>query len=176
MAAGSDSWGLVAREICASLGEGLDVVGVIESADVYMRVGGTCLEVVVEASDIEGPLQGDAYRVLCDLLETRLTGIADEAVGFLLLATEPSPEAFAVGMDQMRRPSGAFVPVLPLGRAKATDMAGATARFVDIADDAIALLGAATGKPPHTIEDARSFLTAFDELIDRECRRQSGPS
>lgn len=161
----------MAREICATLGEGLDVVGVVESADVYIRVGESCLEVVVDASDLDGSGQEDAYRVLCDLLETRLAGIADEVIGILLFATEPSPEAFVVGMEHMHRTQGTFVPVLPLGQVRAKDLADASSRFLDIVDHASALLRAAGNKRPQTVDGAHSFLTAFDDLIERECRR-----
>ena len=136
MSSDASAWNELAREICETLGDGLDVLGVVETADVFVRIGKTCLEVVVEASDLAGVDQHDAYRVLCDLLETRLEGDADQVVGFLIFETEPDPEALVTGLGHMERANGAFVPVLALGQQQSRRMADASARFVDLVDDA----------------------------------------
>ena len=171
MSSDASAWNDLAREICETLGDGLDVLGVVETADVFVRIGKTCLEVVVEASDLHGVDQDDAYRVLCDLLETRLEGDADQVVGFLIFETDPDPEALGTGLGYMERANGAFVPVLALGQDQSRRMADASARFVDLVDDATVLLRRALDRKPHTAEDARSTLFELDELIERECDR-----
>ena len=116
----------------------------------FVRIGKTCLEVVVEASDLTGVDQDDAYRVLCDLLETRLEGDADQVVGFLIFETDPDPEALVTGLSHMERANGAFVPVLALGQDQSRRMADASARFVDLVDDATVSASSSIGsKAPH---------------------------
>ena len=161
-------WQRAAKEICASIADGLDVAGTVESADIFTRVGATCLEVVIDASDTEGDDQADAYRILCDLLETRLRGgPADEIFGCILFATEPSAGALAVGLTHMIRADGQFVPVLPLGRDRAFAMASAEAQMADFAADASALIGTVAHRPPHTAGSAERLLGDLDELIER---------
>jgi hypothetical protein len=161
-------WQRAAEEICASIADGLDVAGTVESADIFTRVGVTCLEVVIDASDTEGADQADAYRILCDLLETRLeNGPADEIIGCILFATEPSAGAFAIGLTHMVRANGQFVPVLPLGRNRAFALASAKAQMADFADDASALIGTVAHRPPHTVATAERLLGDLDELIER---------
>lgn len=161
-------WETAAKEICASLADGLDVAGTVESADIFTRVGATCLEVIIDASDTVGDDQADAYRILCDLLETRLrNGPADEIFGCILFATEPSADALAVGLTHMIRAEGQFVPVLPLGRGQAFSMAGASAQMADFTDDASALIGTVAHRPPHTAGGAEELLGELDELIER---------
>ncbi|MGI9599480.1 MAG: hypothetical protein ACR2QK_25170 [Acidimicrobiales bacterium] len=161
-------WETAAKEICASLADGLDVAGTVESADIFTRVGATCLEVIIDASDSEGADQADAYRILCDLLETRLrAGPADEVFGCILFATQPSAEALAVGLTHMIRDDGQFMPVLPLGRDQAFAMASASAQMTDLADDATALIETVAHRPPHTVAGAETLLSELDELIER---------
>ena len=161
-------WETAAKEICASLADGLDVAGTVESADIFTRIGATCLEVVIDASDLEGHEQADAYETLCDLLETRLkTGPADEAFGCILFATEPTAEALRVGLTHMVRADGQFVPVLPLGRDQAFAMASASTLMADFADAATALIGTVANHPPHTTGGAEKLLADIDELIER---------
>jgi hypothetical protein len=169
----TESWQKVAREICETLRDGLDVLGVVEAADVFVRAGATCLEVVVEASDLVGDDQHDAYRVLCDLLETRLGGDSDQVVGFLIFEGDPSPAALVTGLGYMDRPDGSFVPVLPLEQRQARNMADASARFVDLVDDAMALVQRPPGPHPYVVDDARSTLFELHELIKRECLRSA---
>ncbi|MGI9596961.1 MAG: hypothetical protein ACR2QK_12420 [Acidimicrobiales bacterium] len=168
MSATASPWETAAKEICASLADGLDVAGTVESADIFSRVGSTCLEVVIDASDSEGADQAEAYRVLCDLLETRLRhGPADEVFGCILFATEPSVDALAVGLAHMIRDDNQFVPVLPLGRDRAHAIAGASAQMADFADDAGALIETVARRLPQTVGGAETLLSQLDELIDR---------
>ena len=159
-------WETVAKEICETLATGLDVAGTVESADIFTRVGATCLEIVIETSDVEGADQADVYRTLCDLLETRLNaGRADQVFGCLLLATEPDAEALGVGLTHMVRTDGVFVPVLPLGRDQAFAIADAATELADFADDATALIGLAADQP--SLDRAETLLDELDELISR---------
>ncbi|MGI9595653.1 MAG: hypothetical protein ACR2QK_05815 [Acidimicrobiales bacterium] len=161
-------WETAAKEICASLADGLDVAGTVESADIFTRVGATCLEVIIDASDSEGPDQADAYRILCDILETRLrAGPADEIFGCILFATEPTAEALAVGLTHMIRDDGQFVPVLPLGRDQAFALASASAQMADFADDASALIETTAHRVPPTVGGAETLLSELDELVER---------
>ena len=161
-------WETAAKEICASLADGLDVAGTVESADIFTRVGATCLEVVIDASDLEGDNQADAYRILCDLLDTRLrTGPADEIFGCILFASEPTSDGLAVGLTHMIRADGQFVPVLPLGREQAFAMASASTLMADLVDDATALIGTVAHHPRHTADGAGKLLADLDELIER---------
>ncbi len=161
-------WETAAKEICVALADGLDVAGTVESADIFTRIGSTCLEVVIDASDLENDEQADAYRILCDLLETRLrTGPADEIFGCILFATEPTADALAVGLTHMIRADGQFVPVLPLGRDQAFAMASASTLMADFTDDATALIGTVAHHPPPTTGVAGKLLADIDELIVR---------
>lgn len=161
-------WPIAAKEMCASLADGLDVAGTVETADIFTRIGATCLEVVIEASDNEGEEQADSYRVLCDLLDTRLsTGPADEIFGCLLFATEPDPEALIVGLTHMTRPGGMFVPVLPLSRDQVYAIAGSPASLADFTDDVTALIQATVAGDPPGLVRAQTLLEEFDELIAR---------
>lgn len=161
-------WDKAAKEICATLADGLDIAGTVESADIFTRVGATCLEVVIDATDTEGNDQTDAYRILCDLLETRLSnGPADEIFGCILFATEPSADALAAGLGHMIRADGQFVPVLPLGRDKAFAMASAAAQMADFTDDASALIATVAHHGSQSTSDAEKLLADIDELIDR---------
>ena len=164
----SNPWATAAKEICATLADGLDIAGTVESADIFTRVGATCLEVIIDATDTEGNDQGNAYEVLCDLLETRLrSGPADEIFACLLFATEPSAEALATGLGHMIRADGQFVPVLPLGRDQAYAIAGAAARLADFTDDASTLIATVAHHGSQTTSDAETLLADIDELINR---------
>ena len=162
-------WTIVAREICSVLGEGLDVRGVVEAADVFAQVGQSCLEIVVEASDLVGADQVDAYRVLCDLLDTRRATTADEVIGFLLFETEAEAEPFVAGMAHMRRVDGAIVPVVPLGESQARDLADAEARFADLAGDVAEVIRTSVSDGAAALDDARDVLDRVDRLIQRAC-------
>ncbi len=164
----STPWETAAKEICASLADGLDVAGTVESADIFTRVGATCFEVIIDATDTEGEDQADAYRILCDLLETRLrNGPADEIFGCILFATEPTADGLAVGLTHMIRSDGQFAPVLPLGRDQAFAMASAATRMADFTDDAGALIETAAHHGSQTTGNAETLLADLDELIAR---------
>jgi hypothetical protein len=159
-------WAAAAKEICASLAEGLDVRGTVETANIFTRIGATCLEVVIDATDTEGAEQSSAYQVLCDLLDTRFAnGRADVVYGCMLFETEPDPDALVVGLTHMTRESGRFVPVLPLGREQAYSIAGSPVDLADIAEQAVGLMDAAAHHP--TPDGARTLLADIDELITR---------
>jgi hypothetical protein len=161
-------WPQVAKEICASLADGLDVLGTVETADIFTRVGATCLEVVIDATDTEGAEQAGAYETLCDLLDTRYTkGRADVVYGCMLFDGEPDPDALVVGITHMTRQNGRFVPVLPLGRDQAMLLASSPVDLADIAEQTVGLMAAIAGHP--TPEHARTLLTEIDELISRRC-------
>jgi len=170
----SSPWETTAKEICASLADGLDVAGTVESADIFTRIGATCLEVIIDATDSEGRDQAHAYRILCDLLETRLrAGPADEIFGCILFATEPTAEGLAVGLTHMIRDDGQFVPVLPLGRDQAFALANASAQMADVADDASALIATVAHRRPPTVDGARTLLGELDELIERRANHEN---
>jgi hypothetical protein len=159
-------WAAAAKEICASLADGLDVLGTVETADIFTRIGATCLEVVIDATDTEGAEQATAYQVLCDLLDTRFAhGRADVVYGCMLFETEPDPDALVVGLRHMTRENGRFVPVLPLGRDQAYAIASSPVDLADIAEQAVGLMDIAAHNP--TPDGARTLLSDIDELITR---------
>ena len=53
MATGDD-WPEMAAELCRVLTDGLDVGGTIDETELIIHVGSASLEIVIEASDIEG--------------------------------------------------------------------------------------------------------------------------
>jgi hypothetical protein len=159
-------WAAAAKGICASLADGLDVRGTVETADIFARIGATCLEVVIDATDTEGADQSGAYQVLCDLLDTRMAnGRADVIYGCMLFETEPDADALVVGLTHMTRENGRFVPVLPLGREQAYSIASSTVDLADIAEQAVGLMDTAAHHP--TPDGARTLLADIDELITR---------
>lgn len=167
-------WAAAAKEICSSLADGLDVRGTVEAANIFARVGATCLEVVIEATDTEGAEQSSAYQVLCDLLDTRFThGRADVVYGCMLFETEPDADALAVGLRHMTREGGRFVPVLPLGREQAYSIAGSPVGLADITENAVDLIAGAARHP--TSDGARTLLADIDELITRRVGQMNHP-
>jgi hypothetical protein len=163
----SSPWTKTSKEICETLADGLDVAGTIESADVFTRVGNTCLEVVVEATDDVGGDQALAYQTLCDLMETRLAkGPADEIIGCLLIETKADAGALAVGLTHMKRRSGMIVPIVPLSAAQAYAVADSPLRLEDFIDDATSLIRTAVERASGG-EAAETLLSELDELIER---------
>ena len=131
------------------------------------HVGSVSLEIVIEASDLEGEDQAEAYAVLCDLLATRLCEGCAQVVGCLLFSTEPDAESLVSGLAGMLRESGVFTPVVPLARSQAESIARAGIAFDELLDDAAALIGVAADRHPITSDTARTLLEELAELIDR---------
>lgn len=166
MATGDD-WPDMAAELCRVLTDGLDVGGTIDETELIIHVGSASLEIVIEASDIEGNEQAVAYSVLCDLLATRLSDGCSQVVGWLLFATEPDAASLASGLVGMQRETGVFTPVLPLARSQAQDLADAGISIDQLIDDASALVEIAANQHPITVSTAETLLAELDELIDR---------
>lgn len=164
---GGDDWPDMGRELRRVLADGLDVGGTIDETEVLTHVGSASLEIVIEASDLEGGDQADAYAVLCDLLATRLRQGCSQVVGCLLFATEPDAASLATGLAGMLRGSGVFTPVLPLARTQAQDLADAGISIDRLMDDAAALIEVAADRRPVTVGTADTLLAELDELIER---------
>ena len=147
--------------------DGLDVGGTIEESEVLTHVGSSSLEIVIEASDLDGGEQTGAYSVLCDLLETRLRQGCAQVVGCLLFASEPDPASLVSGLVGMRRESGTFTPVVPLARSQAEMLAGSSVDFDRLLDDAASLVGVAADRRSITNDTAQTLLDELDELIER---------
>lgn len=165
--ADDDDWPDIGKELREVLANGLDVGGTIDETEVLTHVGSVSLEIVIEASDLEGEDQAEAYAVLCDLLATRLREGCAQVVGCLLFSTEPDAESLVSGLAGMLRESGVFTPVVPLARSQAESIAGAGIAFDELLDDAAALIGVAADRHPITIDTAGTLLEELDELIDR---------
>ncbi len=165
-------WADVAAALCETLGDGLEVAGVVESADLFRRVGAACLEIIVEATDLVGPEQVVAYTALCDLIETRLAGEADDVVGFMLHAEPVDPGAFAEALRHMRRTARAVRLIVPLDAEQARDLADSGTGFGDLVDDAGALILRAVERGTFSAAAAAAILDELDELIGRECARR----
>ena len=155
------------KEIRRVLADGLDVGGTIDEKEVLTHVGSVSLEIVIEASDLDGDEQAGAYTVLCDLLETRLREGRTQVVGCLLFATEPDPSSLVTGLIGMQRGSGVFTPVLPLGKSQAEALAAADMSLDGFIDDSAALIGVAADRHPITVATAETLLDELDELIER---------
>ena len=155
------------RELRRVLADGLDVGGTIEENEVLTHVGSSSLEIIIEASDLEGAEQAEAYAVLCDLLETRLLGGCAQVMGCLLFAGEPQPGALVSGLVGMRRASGTFTPVVPLARTQAEALAASKVTFDAVVDDVTALIEVAAARHPITTRTAETLLEELDELIER---------
>lgn len=168
MSAGhDDDWPDIGEELRRDLAEGLEVEGTVDKMDILTHVGATAVELVIEASDLEGGEQAGAYVILCDLLATRLHEGVDQVLGCLLFSTEPDAEALVVGLVGMRPETRVFTPVVPLGRAQAEALAGASIAIDDLVDDATSLIAIAADRHPITPATAETLLAELDELIDR---------
>lgn len=165
--ASDDDWPDLGAELRRVLADGLDVSGTIDETEVLTHVGSASLEIVIEASDLEGNDQAVAYSVLCDLLATRLGEGCSQVVGCLLFATEPDAESLATGLEGMRRETGVFTPVLPLARSQAQDLADAGVSIDQLMDDASALVEIAADRHPITVSTAETLLAELDELVER---------
>jgi len=162
-----DGWPDIAKELRRALADGLEVAGAVEETDVLTQIGATRFEAVIEASDLEGTDQATAYTVLCDLLATRMREGADQVLGCLLFSTEPDAVALVNGLIGMGPDTGAFTPVLPLGRTQADALAVAGVALDDLLDDATSLIGIAADRFPISTTTAETLLAELDELIDR---------
>lgn len=165
--AGDDDWPDIGRELRRVLADGLDVGGTIDETEVLTHVGSVSLEIVIEASDLEGDDQAQAYTVLCDLLATRLHEGCAQVVGCLLFSTEPDAGSLVTGLARMRSASGVYSPVLPLARTQAESIAEASDAIDELFDDATSLIGVAADHDPVTILAAETLLEELDELIAR---------
>ncbi len=165
--AGDDDWLDIGKELRRVLADGLDVGGTIDETEVLTHVGSVSLEIVIEASDLEGDDQAEAYLVLCDLLATRLHEGCGQVFGCLLFSTEPHAGSLVTGLIGMRPEAGVFAPVLPLARAQAQALAGASIAIYDLLDDSTALIGVAADRDPVTILAAETLLEELDDLIER---------
>jgi hypothetical protein len=165
--AGDDDWPDMGKELRRVLADGLDVGGTIDETEVLTHVGSVSLEIVIEASDLRGDDQAEAYIVLCDLLATRLREGCAQAFGCLLFSTEPDAGSLVTGLAGMRPESSVYTPVLPLARAQARALAEANVAIYDLLDDATALIGVAADQDPVTTATAETLLEELDELIDR---------
>lgn len=163
----NEEWPNIGKEIRRVLADGLDVGGTIDETEVLTHVGSVSLEIVIEASDLDGAEQADAYTVLCDLLETRLREGCAQVIGCLLFATEPDPAALVTGLTGMQRDSGVFTPVLPLARSQAEALAASDMSLDGFIDDSSALIGIATDRHPITVVTAETLLDELDELVER---------
>lgn len=166
-------WPDLAKELRASLASGLTVGGTVDQAEVMTNVGLVGLDMIIESSDLEAEEQTDAYRVLNDLLITRLTEGADQVMGCLVFATDPDPSALASALHQVGGgdDNPRFAPILPLGRAQAETLAQAGMSIDTIIDAATDLIAVAADRRPPTVEDAETLLAELDELIDRQVGR-----
>ena len=162
-----DDWPDIGEELRRGLSQGLEVAGTVNETDILAHVGATSVQIVIEASDLEGQDQASAYVVLCDLLNTRLREGAGQVLGCLLFSTDPDAEALVVGLVGMRRDTGVFTPVVPLGRAQAEALAEANVAIDQLIDDATALIGIAADRNPINPANAGTLLGELDELIDR---------
>lgn len=162
-----EDWSDMGRKLRGVLADGLEVGGTIEETDTLTHVGSSSLEIVIEVSDLERDEQAAAYRVLCDLLETRLRQGCTQVVGCLIFAGEADPDSLATGLVGMLRPSGAFTPVVPFSRSQAEVLAESDVAFDAVIDDVTALIGVAADRKPITADTAATLLDELDELIAR---------
>lgn len=162
-----DDWPDIGEELRRDLGQGLDVAGTVNETDVLAHVGSTSVDIVIEASDVEGADQAEAYLVLCDLLATRINEGVDQVLGCLLFSTEPDAEALVAGLVGMLRDTGVFTPVVPLGRAQAEALAESSVAIDELIDDATALIEIAVDRHPISRATAATLLGELDELVDR---------
>ena len=162
-----DDWPDIAVRLRRDLADGLDVAGVVEETDVLTRIGATSFEVVIDSSDLEGASQATAYVVLLDLLATRMRQGAEQVLGCLLFSTAPDAEALVVGLVGMGPDTGAFAPIVPLGRAQAEALAAAGIALEELIDDATSLIGVAADRNPINTSIAENLLGELDELIFR---------
>jgi hypothetical protein len=165
--ASGDEWPDMAAELRRVLADGLDVSGTIDETEILTHVGSASLEIVIEASDLDGDDQAFAYLDLCDILATRLSDGCSQVVGCLLFATEPDAASLASGLLGMQRETGVFTPVLPLARSQAQDLADAGISIDQLMDDSAALIEIAANRHPITVSTAETLLAELDELIDR---------
>jgi len=163
-------WVDLERELRNVLVDGVDIGGTIEEADVRAVIDGQSLGLTIELSDLQGPDQADAYLVLCDLLFTRQRQGVDEAIGCLVFAGEPDPEALVMGLGGMTRPTGRPVPVIPLSRAQAGLLAVACRAGPAFVADASQLVNTAARTSGLTQNTAESLLADIDELVRRRTR------
>ncbi len=165
-----DDWDLVASNILSSLADTMDVGGTIEELDVYVPVGRTGFEVVVDATDATGEEQAQAMAVLCDLLDHRHRSSNAQVVGVLLLPSDPEPSAVAAALVGMRRSDGTFTPVVPLAADQAQAIARNGPDLYDLLQDAIALVAVAADRPGEDRANAAGqLIEELATLIERSC-------
>ncbi len=168
----SDNWPDLAAKMKASLAEGLDVAGTVDEVEIMTNVGRVGVDIIIEASDLDGPDQSEAYAVLCDLLHSRLAAGADQVLGCLLFAGDADAQALAPALDGMVRSDrqATFTPVVPLGREQAEAMAASGMTIDEILDPATDLIAVAADHRPPTTATAQTLLAELDELIERHRR------
>ena len=169
-----DDWDRISSGILASLADTMDAGGTIEELDVYVPVGRSGFEVVVDATDATGDEQARAFTVLCDLLDHRHRSSDAEVIGLLLLPSDPEPRAVAAALVGMRRPDGTFTPVVPLAPDQARAIAKNVPDLYDLLQDAIALVAVAADRPPEDYANAAGeLIEELATLIDRRCTNTS---
>jgi hypothetical protein len=104
-------------------------------------------------------------------LFTRQRQGVDEAIGCLVFAGEPDPEALVAGLGGMTRLSKPMVSVIPLSRAQAGLLAVACKAGPAFVNDVSQLVSSAAGTTELTPDVAESLLADIDKLVKRRTRR-----
>lgn len=145
-------------------------MGIVDEAEILATVGDTGVDLVIEATDLVGPEQADAFTVVCDLLATVRERRSIPAVGILLVAGEIDDEAFALSLAQMGRQDREETIVVPLTADQAQAVSSSGAHLFQLVDEAVVLIQAEAS--PHlgsTISHASKLRKELDELIERHC-------
>lgn len=165
-------WDNTFNELREALVSGSDSDGVEFEAEEVDNFGSATLVTVVESSAGDAETQVEAYKAVCELLDTRLNSGADQVLGCLVIDGDPDPDALLTGLDHMLRDDGTFTPVLPLSAEQAKDMVASGIALLDIVDPATALLEVAASRSPLTHDVAATALEEIDELIARDTSAQ----